>query len=353
MVRIILIALLLCTPVMAQTHTYPATDTANVYINTNQFILGVQVGPKTFSTLPAEVNGTLIYCSDCQVTNPCISGGTGAIASGINGVWNCGGSNGGGVSGSGITSTIPLWTNGPASVLGNSGFTQSTTTNGYQFIFSGRGDLTDSEIDGATQTVAGQAAGNLTLQGGANTGDSNPTCNLAQIFMEGEDREGASTGGSIGIQAGCFGGLATGAEVDVGQGSGTVGGNVVLSGGSTNLYPNALITIDGGNNSSVDGNITIQGGGNNAGSGGLILVEGTLIYLGEGASNPTYFSRIDFGSLAAPATGGLVALASGKGAALWCTDCRGPQDSATWGSVAASGGTGSLIIYDGTNWRVH
>jgi hypothetical protein len=40
------------------------------------------------------------------------------------------------------------------------------------------------------------------------------------------------------------------------------------------------------------------------------------------------------------------------GNTIWCTDAKGPQDSATWGSIAASGGSGSLLVYDGTNWRV-
>lgn len=34
-------------------------------------------------------NGTLIYCSDCIIKNPCKSGGTGALAKKINGVWVC------------------------------------------------------------------------------------------------------------------------------------------------------------------------------------------------------------------------------------------------------------------------
>jgi hypothetical protein len=41
-----------------------------------------QVGPKTFATLPTETNGTVIDCSDCQQTNPCAKGGTGAMANG-------------------------------------------------------------------------------------------------------------------------------------------------------------------------------------------------------------------------------------------------------------------------------
>lgn len=58
----------------------------------------VAVDPKiltqTFSTLGSAAGGRLRFCSDCQKTNPCTSGGTGAlaIAEGPSGsyVWNCG-----------------------------------------------------------------------------------------------------------------------------------------------------------------------------------------------------------------------------------------------------------------------
>jgi len=44
----------------------------------------------TFANLPASPsNGTLIFCSDCTIANPCASGGTGAFAKRLNGVWVC------------------------------------------------------------------------------------------------------------------------------------------------------------------------------------------------------------------------------------------------------------------------
>ena len=43
----------------------------------------------SFAALPAASNGTLIYCADCAVTNPCAAGGTGAIAKRLNGRWVC------------------------------------------------------------------------------------------------------------------------------------------------------------------------------------------------------------------------------------------------------------------------
>ncbi|HEY0428587.1 MAG TPA: hypothetical protein VGC76_12470 [Pyrinomonadaceae bacterium] len=39
--------------------------------------------------LGTTTNGTMYYCSDCQATNPCTSGGSGAISKRINGAWVC------------------------------------------------------------------------------------------------------------------------------------------------------------------------------------------------------------------------------------------------------------------------
>lgn len=46
-------------------------------------------GTSTFAALGAPANGTLNYCSDCTIANPCVGGGTGAIAKRLNGVWVC------------------------------------------------------------------------------------------------------------------------------------------------------------------------------------------------------------------------------------------------------------------------
>lgn len=43
----------------------------------------------TFAALGTPVNGTLLYCSDCTIANPCASGGTGAFAKRLNAVWVC------------------------------------------------------------------------------------------------------------------------------------------------------------------------------------------------------------------------------------------------------------------------
>lgn len=39
--------------------------------------------------LGSVANGTVQYCSDCTIANPCAGGGTGAIAKRLNGVWVC------------------------------------------------------------------------------------------------------------------------------------------------------------------------------------------------------------------------------------------------------------------------
>ena len=76
-----------------QTHTFPAEDTNNVFTGTNQFTVGVQLGPVTIATLPTGVpNGTIIYASDGLVgSKPCTGGSSGAVAELINGIWSCGG----------------------------------------------------------------------------------------------------------------------------------------------------------------------------------------------------------------------------------------------------------------------
>ena len=60
----------------------------------NDRFSGVQpISPRivnqTFSSLPAEKDGLLIFCADCQQSIPCAGGGPGALALGENGTWNC------------------------------------------------------------------------------------------------------------------------------------------------------------------------------------------------------------------------------------------------------------------------
>jgi hypothetical protein len=43
----------------------------------------------TFANLGAATNGTIGYCADCTIANPCAGGGTGALAKRLNGAWVC------------------------------------------------------------------------------------------------------------------------------------------------------------------------------------------------------------------------------------------------------------------------
>lgn len=61
--------------------------------------------PLTFAQLPTEQNGQLYWCTDCEQTNPCQSGGGGALAIGAQGQWSC--TTGGG----GSSSAFPLASN--------------------------------------------------------------------------------------------------------------------------------------------------------------------------------------------------------------------------------------------------
>lgn len=60
------------------------------------FVNPPQLPSRTFANLGTPGNGVLTYCSDCQSTNPCSSGGSGAVARRENGANNCGGGTGGG-----------------------------------------------------------------------------------------------------------------------------------------------------------------------------------------------------------------------------------------------------------------
>lgn len=57
----------------------------------------------TFANLSSPVNGSVRYCSDCTATSPCASGGTGAVATLINGTWSC---TAGGAGGSGANTAL-------------------------------------------------------------------------------------------------------------------------------------------------------------------------------------------------------------------------------------------------------
>jgi len=47
------------------------------------------IGSVPFAALGTPVNGTIVYCPDCTIANPCAGAGTGALAKRINGTWIC------------------------------------------------------------------------------------------------------------------------------------------------------------------------------------------------------------------------------------------------------------------------
>ena len=57
----------------------PATS-----LNDSLFFSGV-----TNASLATPTNGTVVYCSDCTIANPCAGGGTGALAKRLAGAWVC------------------------------------------------------------------------------------------------------------------------------------------------------------------------------------------------------------------------------------------------------------------------
>ena len=98
------------TPAHAQQLTYPAEQTANQFTNTNQFLLGIQLGPIIFANLPPTAAvGSIIYCLDCTANStPCSASGTGAFASYVFGAWSCAGFGGGGGGGGGNIGLFPI-----------------------------------------------------------------------------------------------------------------------------------------------------------------------------------------------------------------------------------------------------
>lgn len=79
-------------------HLNPATastpvtlcDSANASSCTvGRSTVGLTVAATAFASLPAATNGTMIYCNDCTIANPCAGAGTGAIAKRLNGAWVC------------------------------------------------------------------------------------------------------------------------------------------------------------------------------------------------------------------------------------------------------------------------
>jgi hypothetical protein len=68
-----------------------ASQVGNLHATNLSLSSSAQVGGSTFAALGSAADGTILYCSDCTQTTACAAGGTGAIATHINGAWSCGG----------------------------------------------------------------------------------------------------------------------------------------------------------------------------------------------------------------------------------------------------------------------
>jgi len=124
-----------------------------------------------FASLGTPANGSVRYCSNCQATSPCTSGGSGAVASRVNGAWNC--ATGGTPTSTTINSTdgrapyrssssafadSPIAASVPGSMVNYLTVTGGATGNGVSLAASG----SDSNIN---FTLSGKGTGRVLVNG--------------------------------------------------------------------------------------------------------------------------------------------------------------------------------------------
>ena len=68
-----------------------SAQTGNLYATNLSLSSSAQVGSSTFAGLGSAANGSILYCTDCAQSTACAAGGSGAIATRVNGAWSCGG----------------------------------------------------------------------------------------------------------------------------------------------------------------------------------------------------------------------------------------------------------------------
>lgn len=156
----------------ATQHTVANKDTNNVFTGTDQFLLGITSGPVTFSqltTVPSQTDGTIIYCSDCVVQDPCAGVGTGAFAERVSGAWACathGASGGSGSVNSGTTNTLGKYVT--ATTIGNSSISDNGTA------------ITTAETFSASQLISTVSTGTAPLSVTSTT--VVPNLNVSQLL---------------------------------------------------------------------------------------------------------------------------------------------------------------------------
>jgi hypothetical protein len=72
------------------------TQTGNLSATNLTLSSSAHLGSATFANLGSAANGTILYCSNCTQTTACAAGGSGAMATYVNGAWSCASGGGGG-----------------------------------------------------------------------------------------------------------------------------------------------------------------------------------------------------------------------------------------------------------------
>lgn len=71
------------------TMTADASLNQSVLTTSTPTFVGLLVSATAFAALGTPSNGTVLYCNDCTIANPCAGSGTGALAKRLNGAWVC------------------------------------------------------------------------------------------------------------------------------------------------------------------------------------------------------------------------------------------------------------------------
>jgi hypothetical protein len=69
--------------------TLPLNATASSMGSQGVWASALHISPTVFASLGAPPNGTVVYCPDCTISDPCSGGGRGALAKRLNGIWVC------------------------------------------------------------------------------------------------------------------------------------------------------------------------------------------------------------------------------------------------------------------------
>ncbi|HVA80983.1 MAG TPA: hypothetical protein VNF29_08660 [Candidatus Binataceae bacterium] len=143
----------------------------------------------SFATLPAEQDGTLFYCTDCQKTAPCASGGSGAWAFGQNRAWSCAAAGGSG--------SLPM-----------SGDVSGTTgANTVQTVLSGKTPVVTSGTNTAAGSTGADSLNNFNVNGQVNVAD------YGKLSTSVSTETATTTSGSTSIALGAIGPFQVGGGV--------------------------------------------------------------------------------------------------------------------------------------------